>query len=166
MTATGTYSLIGTTTTSSSAASVTFSGLSGYRDYVLLIDNLFTNTSENVYMEINGDTTTSNYSLVAGWGISTTVGSTTRTDSASIIVGYNNGPSSTNAMAGVLYFQGAGATDKHKLVIQRTGVPTDRRTGLSVTRWANNSAITSIKLKAEASYFLNGAVFSLFGIVS
>lgn len=164
--ATPTYNLINTITTSGSAASVTFSGLSGYRDYVLLIDNLFSNISENVYMEINGDTNTGNYSLVAGWGVNTVVGSTTRTDAASIIVGYNNGPSPTNAMAGVLYFQGAGATDKHKLIVQRTGVPTDKRTGLSVTRWANNNAITSIKLKSEASYFLNGAVFSLFGIVS
>lgn len=165
--ATGTYDLVATTTTSGNATNVTFSGLSGYRDYVLIIDNLKTGGSENVYMEINGDTTTSNYSLVAGWGITTqTPGSTTRTDAASIIVGYNNGPTSSQAMIGILHFQGAGATDKHKIVIQRTGSPAQQRTGLSVTRWANTSAISSIKIKAETSYFQNGAVMSLFGIVS
>lgn len=166
--ATGTFVAMGTVTTSGNASSVTFSNLSGYKDYVLIFDKLYTNSAgENVYLELNGDTNTSNYHLLTAWGIGSTTayGSTQRSDAASIIVGYNNGPTSTKAMTGVLQFVDAGATDKNKTILMRFGNPQDSRVGMTSTRWRNSSnAISSIKLKAETTYFLNGTTFSLFGI--
>lgn len=152
--------------TSGNQTNVEFTGLSGYRDYVIMFDTLKTNSGENVYMEINGDTTTANYALHAYWGgPNTSQGAVLRTDAASIIIGYNTGPSSTNAMQGVIQFMDAGATDKHKVVYARTNNVTDNRVGAATTRWANNNAITSIKLKAETTYFLDGANITIYGIL-
>lgn len=152
--------------TSGNQTNIEFTGLSGYRDYVITIDNLKVNSAgENVYMEINSDTTTGNYQLHAYWGVNTSKGAVVRTDAASIIVGYNTGPSSTNAMQGVIQFMDAGASDKHKVVYARTNNPADSRVGGATTKWANNNAITSIKLKAETTYFLDGANFAIYGIL-
>lgn len=163
-----TYTALATTTTSGNATSVTFSNLSGYRDYILHFDRLYTNSAggENIYMEINGDTTTSNYKLVTMWGLNNSYGSTTRTDAASIIVGYNTGPSSTQGMDGTLHFIDAGATNKNKTILARTNNAELVRTGAAATLWTNNNAISSIKLRAETTYFQNGAIFSLFGVAS
>ena len=164
---TATYVALANTTLGSTATDVTFSSIpSTYRDLVLIVDNLKTSSGggENVYLNINSDTTTSNYKLLAMWGsVGGSYGSTTRTDAASIILGYNAGPNTTEALSMQINFMDYSATDKRKVVLCRSnnvGVGV----GGSATDWYNTAAINSIKIEAETTSFGVGTSFALYGI--
>jgi hypothetical protein len=166
---TATYIALANYTVAGSAkADITFSSIPAtYRDLVLVADNLKTSSAggENVYMNLNSDNNTGNYSLVTMSGSGSGTNSANRTDGASIILGYNAGPSTTAALSMQVHFMDYSATDKHKTILCR-GSNAGVGVMASATRWANTNAITSIKIFAEATSFAVGTTFALYGIVS
>jgi hypothetical protein len=163
--ATPTWVPLAETTTSSNATSVTISNLAGYRDFVMVLDNCKTNSGgENIYMTINGDTNSSNYVLRTLRAINTNAQSTTRTDAASRILGYDAGPSSTNATQAITEFIGAGATDRYKSILSKNTNAKSYSSGMTITTWQNTNAITSIKVEAETTYFQDGMTVAIYGV--
>lgn len=159
---TPTYDLLDSTTLGTSAASVTFSGISqSYRDLIIVIQGGGSGGGP-VSFEIlpNGDT--ANGSSVYMENFNDTAGSGTFTrllftldaqDSLSIIQ--------------VLDYS---ATDKHKPFLIRTN-NANTATNYSVSayagRWASTAAITSIELTdVGGQTFDSGTSFYLYGIVS
>ena len=156
--ATPTYTLIDSTTLTSSASSITFSSISGsYRDLVLVLSGPGFGTSNNLAFRANSDTG-SNYSYVRmeGNGSSTNSSSTTSTSGRAGFV-------SSGQWNVILQFQDYSATDKHKSVLARANDAT-HRVEASATRWANTNAITSVTLITDTSNYPVGTTAYLYGI--
>lgn len=155
--ATPTYDLIDSVTLSSSAASVTFSSISGYRDLVLVSQALPSGSESNFYARYNGDSGSSQYHYVFMSGN----GSTASSSSA-------NGPQmpfgrcESGAMS-VNQIMDYSATDKHKTHFERRNSTTDRAWAFA-GRWNSTAAITSILLAPYSGDFASGSTFYLYGI--
>jgi hypothetical protein len=159
---TATYTPLATVTLASSASSVTFSNIPAtYRDLILVCDNVRVNSGgENIHLNLNGDTSSSNYSIVTMSGS----GSSTNSFSGnSLIIGYNAYPTNTSAANLILQFMDYSATDKHKTVLMR-GNNASIGTQAQATRWANTLAVTSVAIKAESTSFQSATTFNLYGI--
>lgn len=167
---TSTYDLIASNVLSSSASSVTFSGISGsYRDLVLVCSELLNTDPENsnVGIRLNSDTG-SNYLVVKASGDGVNKDSRTVTSNylyADLDVLFGN----TTAQKGltIIQFMDYSATDKHKTILSRGNVA-NRGIAMIAGRWANTSAITTIQatILANAGQFATGSRFYLYGIVS
>lgn len=163
---TPTYDLLDSVTLSASAASVTFSGISGsYRDLVLAVELKATgSTNVAALLKINSDTG-SNYSYVDARGSGSTTASSSGTLSFGII---QNGSAATGTVPSnlVVQFLDYSATDKHKPWLSRAngaGVGTEMIAG----RWASTSAITSLTLdKSGTPDFPSGSTFYLYGVAA
>jgi hypothetical protein len=158
---TPTYKALATVTLGTSAASVTFSSIPAtYRDLVMVLNCKVVSGDRFPRGVLNADTG-SNYQRVALQSDGNGVFSNTGTD-AFLTLGNANTTFGSNSL---VYFMDYSATDKHKTVICRSGVP-----GLQIravcNRWANTAAITSIKVELDGSSYDTGSTFSLYGIVS
>lgn len=160
--ATPTYDLLDSTTLTSSASSVTLSGISqDYRDLVLVVD-LDGIAMDALGIRFNSDTG-SNYTDVKMRGNGSTTQSATQTDSY-IEIGVNTAGESGKRLY-VTNIMDYSATDKHKSVLSR-GNSSGNVVALA-GRWANTSAITSISIiEAFSAGFTSGDTFYLFGIAS
>jgi hypothetical protein len=168
---TPTYDLIASNVLGSASASITFSSIptTGYRDFVL-VANVLTESDGYLYARINNDTGT-NYSYIEAWGQTTQVYSST--SSANKIPGIDGGnpfTSATNRALVIYNFMDANVTSKHKTVLTRVNQPSVL-VGMSSSRWANTSAITSITVFPLNSFltsinFSSGSSFYLYGIAS
>lgn len=164
---TPTYLAIANTTLSSTAASVTFSGITqSYRDLVLIISGRTTSTTgnNNCYVSFNSDTT-NNYSMLRMTGDGSnpqtdTVGSTSIAGWAFI----EN--SSTSNFTPVIYnIMDYSATDKHKTVLGRGNGASNFVTA-TVSRWASTAAITSMQVTQSGSAWASGSSFALYGVIA
>jgi hypothetical protein len=152
-------------TLGSSAASVTFSSISqAYRDLVLVISAKGTGNM-NLVLQLNGDTGT-NYSYVFMYGNGSTASS--GNDNTETYGRFVTTSTVTTAefTPYILNFMDYSSTDKHKTFLSRSN-----NAGLSVeafaTRWANTSAITSIKLMSSgANSYAAGSSFALYGVAA
>lgn len=160
--ATNTYTALATTTLSGSASSVTFGSISGsYRD-LIVVANIDNSTNTELFIEFNGDSSTSYYSTRMQ-GNGTTFGYNNHTGPAMRLVG--NGDIMTDfSFVAVIQLNDYSATDKHKPVLSRTN--SSNGVDACLGRWANTSAITSIRLIPNSGTFEASSTFSLFGIVS
>jgi hypothetical protein len=156
---TPTYTPLANITLGSSAASVTFSSITSYRDYIL-VANGAGSSGGSCYVRLNGDTG-SNYPTV-----------TMRADnngtitSATYTTGYwYAGGLSNNRFDVMLQVEDASATDKHKTILARTGVGAVQ-VQASAIRWSNTAAVTSITVVTDAGTFAAGSTFALYGIAS
>lgn len=139
-------------TLSSSATSVTFSSIAaGYRDYMVVCNNL----GNGAVIQINGDTA-SNYYMVSMRG-NGTASESNSLNTNSIYTYWDN----ANDIV-VAHFLDASATDKHKSALIRSGQASGSTTAWAA-RWANTSAITSISF-INNSNFSSGASFALYGV--
>lgn len=163
---TATYDLIASNVLTSSASSVTFSSISGYRDLVVVADGrTVTGSSDNFVLRFNGDTG-NNYNSVWAETYGTSNWSSSSSNSSWIILGQAYSllqPTESGlAIASIMDYS---ATDKHKSVLSRAG-----RAGEGVTmlagRWANTSAITSVTVLTTSANFAVGSSFYLYGIVA
>ena len=159
---TPTYVPLANITLGSSAATVTFSSISGaYRDLVLVATHRNTTTATSVRLRYNGDSG-SNYTTVWMGGTGSGTFSGTFSGDATIITDSNTG----NDSISITHILDYSATDKHKTQLSRgsgAGINAIAFAG----RWANTAAITSI----VASYpgggsFTSGSTFALYGIVA
>ena len=157
---TSTYVALQTVTLGANAASVTFSSIPAtYRDLVLVIKGKLDSLG-GVAMEItfNGDTTLSNYSTVQMSGFGSGSGSSGTSSTPEFIM-YNAEGSN------ILQIMDYSATDKHKTLLVRDNAD---RVRAAAIRWANTSAITSIKIgdQPHAIDLYAGTTLSLYGIAS
>lgn len=157
---TPTYDLIATTTLGTAVGTVEFTSISGsYRDLVLVASGVITDGyAPDWELTLNNDTTTANYTAVKMYGNGTTASSGTFTPR---VVGLAQSTSSL-----IMQFLDYSATDKHKTILSRSATNgSSWGVGAVLTRWANTSAITTIKLSTGV-YFSTNHTYSLYGIVS
>lgn len=165
---TGTYTLIGSTTLSTTSSTITFSSIPvTYTDLVLNINPLSTN-NRDVILRFNSDTST-NYSInfASGYATGTPAYSAGRTTSQNFMYADYYGPSNTTPSIRQINIMDYSNTTTFKTVIMRSSnaaaVPAggvDMLTGL----WRSTSAITSIDISLSADHYLSGSIFKLYGI--
>ena len=162
---TPTYTPLATVTLGSSASSVTFSSIPAtYRDLVLVVAGTLVSGSQNPRVQFNADTG-NNYSNVwmGGSGSAATSGNNSSVD-------YNFGGVIFTAQGNnILQIMDYSATDKHKTTLTRGNAGTST-SGQAVSawagRWANTSAITSVRFFLNFESFDVGTTINLFGIAS
>ena len=154
---TPTYTPLATVTLGSAASSVTFSSIPGtYRDLVIVFKPITSGSIFTGSMRFNGDTG-SNYTTVLAFGSSAS--SSTTTSGAFFTL--QDLDSTTASIFNIMDYS---ATDKHKTLLNRTGIVT-QYVMMMAGRWANTSAITTVQIYA-GSNFLTGTTISLYGIAS
>lgn len=163
---TPTYTLIDSVILGSSASSVTFSGISGTgKGDLVLVVNAFPNGGTIAgYLEVNGDTG-SNYSIVNMRGNGSSANSLTTTQANFRINVYDTYAPTGQSFNSITSLQDFAATDKHKSILSRSN---NAATGTEAIagRWANTSAITSVKFFTINNSYAIGSTFHLYQIVS
>jgi hypothetical protein len=155
MAAGNTYTQIASTTLGSTASSVTLSSIpSTYTDLVLVVDSTITDGSVDIYVRVNGDSST-NYSrtYVYGDGTSTVSGRNTTIDR----IGSGSKP--------IHHFMNYANTTTYKTVLGRYGTA-GSLTLAQVALWRSTAAITSITMLLPSSTFTAGSTFNLYGITA
>ena len=149
------YIALANVTLGSNASSVTFSSINqGYRDLVIVSNQLCTVDATDGNLQFNGDT--GNVSRIFMFGNGSSTQSTYATDRQSFV---------PRTVVGVLEINifDYSTTDKHKTTLIKSNQ------GQSITytqasRWANTSAITSILLSPSSGSWAAGATFALYGV--
>jgi len=166
MAAGSTYTPIATHTTSGSAASYTFSSISGaYTDLVIVV-NGGSATAVDLLMRFNGDTG-SNYSTTRLTLDNLTVISSHQSSQTSSRVSDGGGLTTTlaatNHIINIINYANT-TTYKHFTArCSRAAGGVDLTTGLYIGTIA---AITSVTLLTNTSNFLNGTTLTLYGIAA
>ena len=166
--ATPTYTLIDSTTLSSSASSVTFSGISGTGkgDLVLVISAKAVEGNGVVRMRINGDSG-ANYYSVAMYGTGSAASSDLNSGfNQQTLTHQTNSISTSNFNLMKVEFQDYSATDKHKSYLIRSDESSFTTQALA-GRWASTAALSSILLYGGGfTNFAIGSTFHLYQLVS
>lgn len=157
-----TYEPIATQTLGSSAASVTFSSISGAYTDLLLVTSNGSTTATNTYVRLNGDSG-SNYSFtqLTGTGSSAISGRSSNQTAIRVDNYASAATSITNAY--IFQLQNYSNTTTYKTVLTRTneaGTGVDATVGL----WRNTAAITSILYYPGVGNWITGSTFTLYGI--
>jgi hypothetical protein len=167
----GSFDLLETTTLTSSASSVTFSGLGAYSDYkhlqiraVTRNDGAFTGGS--IVATINGNTsaTYSDHRLRGDGTSVTSAGFTSQTNAVlGDSAGGNNG--ANQFAAHVIDILDFSSNSKNSTFRSLTGLAADSRTIISLSSglFINTNAVTSIEL-ADSGNLVAGSRFSLYGV--
>lgn len=163
---TGTYTLIASSTVTSSTATVTFSSIpSTYTDLILVTGSLLQVSGNNgLRIRFNNDSGT-NYSYTQIVGNGTTASSNRTSNDTS---GYAGGSaySTTNPGTAVCHIMDYANTTTYKTALER-GAQAGNDTTASVTLWRSTSAITSITLAMGGAFPANNiasGTFKLYGI--
>lgn len=170
--AAGAYDLLESTILTSSASSVTFSGLGAYSDYKhLQIRGVARNESSTggLNLRFNNDTG-SNYPFhrLYGYGGSVTSGFGGAGSGVDMIAFASTNASATNEFgAGVIDILDFASTDKYKtarVLSGREQTGTSDFITLTSGVWLSTSAITEVNLYLNAGSLQIGSRFSLYGI--
>ena len=153
------YTVLGNTTLATTSASVTFSPIpGGYKDLVLVVNGGVTSNFQ-FRVRFNGDTG-ANYSYVQMYGEPNGAGSDSNTlDHIRVVFG----DSSNKGMA-TLEVMDYSDTSKHKTVLAREVGNSESYLVARASRWANNSAITSMQIIPHAGSLQTGTTFRLLGV--
>lgn len=159
-----TYIPLATKTLVATATSVTFSSISQtYRDLVL-VAQIKTVDSNNVYLRINADAANTYSSVfMIGSGASATAGTFATVGYMDVSSGST--PSSTVFGQIALNIMDYSATNKHKTILRRTDQSADG-TSAAVQRWPSTVAITSLQFYAQSGNLGIGSSFTLYGIAA
>lgn len=167
-----TYTLINSTSLSSSAASVTFSAIPAtYDDIVIVTSTRDTNATANsgrTLLTVNGDTST-NYSWTDVYGFGTTVGSDRATSSTSIDPNQSSGDAAGNTASTFssieFYIPKYTSTSNRPVGISQATETNATSAWLSGVAglYRGSSAITSVTLTARGNFEI-GSTFWLYGI--
>jgi len=162
---TATYDCIATTTLSSTAASVTFSSISGsYTDLVLVFAGTSSSSFTFLIARFNNDTGT-NYSFTLLQGDGSSASSTRGSNTASPYVGLVNTGTGSVGMYKLQVMNYANTTT-YKTLITNGGIASNR-VQAGVMLWRNTSAVNRIDLFPDGGdTFASGSTFSLYGIKS
>jgi hypothetical protein len=172
--ASGAFDLLETTTLTTSASSVTFSGLGAYSDYKHLqvrviagIDNTSTSLLDSA-LQFNGDTG-SNYSHHFLFGNGSAVSSSALTSQVRILLGNSaagDSPTSSLYAATVLDILDFSSNSKNTTTRAFSGgVSSEKDVRLTSGLWQDTNPITSVLLSATAvGGYASGSRFSLYGV--
>jgi hypothetical protein len=169
---TNTYTAIASVTLSATASEVVFSALpQTFRDLIVVsaIRTLATNTNGiGLNLHLNGDLTAGNYSYVSIEAGSNGIRSLSGADP--YIARINSSQSSNTDLTTVtIQVMDYSQTNKHKTSISRSsgkdGV-SDFALTAHASRWANTSAVTSLRLTSSNNDFPSGCTFNLFGVIA
>jgi hypothetical protein len=159
-----TYTLIDSVTLGSSAASVSFTGISatGGGDLVLVADIPATGADTYCTLRFNSDSG-ANYSYVnaRGNGSTATSGTSSATTQTTGLGNIDSGTSG-NFIHQIFDYS---ATDKHKSILVRTNNAASYGTQMTANRWANTAAITAMEIISFGTYPV-GSTFKIYQIVS
>ena len=163
---TGTYTLIASTTITSSTATVTFSSIpSTYTDLILVAGSLLQVTGGNgLRMRFNSDTAT-NYSTTQLLGNGTAASSTIETGASSTYAGGAT-YSSTNPGTAIAHIMDYANSTTYKTVLNR-GSQAGNDVIAQVGLWRSTSAITNITLALGGAFpsdNIASGTFKLYGI--
>lgn len=166
MAAGSTYTPIATTTLGSSAATITFSSISGsYTDLILIVSGTLTTAYDtSISMRFNDDSA-NNYSATYMYGTGSAAASGRNTNKPDIQALGRLGSSTVgNAIVQV---QNYSNSTTYKTVIGRGGVTSDTVFS-TVGTWRSTSAITKIVIAPEGftGSFASGTVATLYGILA
>jgi hypothetical protein len=160
MAAGATYTPIATQTLGSSAATVTFSSISGaYTDLKLVFTGVVGSGGDAFYLRFNGDSAT-NYSNTELKG-SGTAASSARYSSVTYMYALGNGLSAnqTNVIVDINNYSNA--------TTYKTGLfrynDANGYVAATIGLWRSTSAITSISINSLGAY-TTGSTFTLYGI--
>ena len=159
---TATYEKIATTTLGSSAASTTFSSISGaYTDLVVVNNIIGAGTGYPSY-RFNSDTG-SNYSITQLYGNGTTAGSDRAPNYSGIVIPFPDRYTTSAGYMEIANIQNYSNTTTYKTLLGRSG-NAGSGTSAVVGTWLNTAAITSITITALDANFASGSTFTLYGI--
>ena len=176
MAAGATYTPIQTTTLGSAQSSVTFSSLGSYTD-LIIVCNTYTRfgseTASTMWIRFNGDTNT-NYSttVLSGNGTSASSNRVSNSNYAEVAQTMaKTGTTSTVFTPAILQIMNYGNTTTNKTVLSRSGNEdgtnnTSRRVYARVSLWRSTSAITSITIGTDATEYVTGSSFTVYGILA
>jgi hypothetical protein len=171
----GAFDLLETTTLTTSASSVTFSGLGAYSDYKHLqirvsLRSTISSNESNGRIRFNGDTTTSNYRshlLAAGTSLTGVISTTVTGQSGVYLDGFLTGATSpaNSFSAGVIDVLDAFSTTKYTTIRSLHGsAQSFYRINLTSGLWLNTNPLTSITIEDAGVNFAIGSRFSLMGV--
>ena len=160
---TGTYTLINSTTLTTTAASVTFSSIPGTYTDLVLIANTGDTTNAGIYMQFNGDTTT-NYSYTRLTGNGSTATSQRSSNTAkTLVMGASIAiPASVSGMF-ELNIMNYSNTTTYKTTIGTESIASGGFVAKAFL-WRSTAAISSILLADDGGNLLAGSTFTLYGI--
>lgn len=154
---TPTYDLIDSETLASAAGSVTFTSIPATFQDLVLIANFQGSQSAQLILRFNGDTDANHSSVFMS-------GSPSGSVSGSALNFFTNLRTSQNVtIASVMDYS---ATDKHKTTLIRANNGGFGEVAAQASRYASNSAITSVTLVTNDGTISAGSTFSLYGIVA
>jgi hypothetical protein len=167
------FDLLETTTLTSSASSVTFSGLDDYSDYkhlqirAVARNDFATTNARDLAIRINADTGTnySSHSMV-GTGSAVTAYNTTNRTSIAGREAWADGSNSAGIFgAAVIDVLDFSSTSKNTTIRAFYGVLAEGQQRVAITSGAfyDTSAVTSIQIYLSQN-FVSGSRFSLYGV--
>ena len=164
-----TYTPIATQTLGSSAASVTFSSISGtYTDLVLVCNAKNTSASnQRLQLNFNSDSGT-NYSCTRLYGNGTTATSDRFSSDTTADIGFFGGTNTTGYLLSVVNIQNYSNATTNKTFLTRwnsqAGASGAQYTAAVAGLWRNTSAITSLVISFASNNIDVGSTFTLYGI--
>jgi hypothetical protein len=164
MAAGNTYTPIATQTLTTTAASVTFSSISGsYTDLVLVFSAKITTGSPTSRLQFNGDTSTS-YSATMLYVDTSSIGGVRVSNESSA----NTGALSDGFGITTINLNNYSNTTTYKTAFSRYNSlgASYKEIGSKLNLWRNTSAITSIVVFPASSTFTSGSTFTLYGIAA
>jgi hypothetical protein len=159
-----TYEPIATTTLGSTAASYTFTSIPGTYTDLIIITNVKSPTTGNMYMLFNGDAAT-NYSRTVLAGNGSSIISARNTSINKIYCDYYGYFNTTFDNTKIIQIQNYSNTTTNKTCLIRSGAAATG-TDAIVGMWRNTNAITSIVLDSDGANFSAGSTFTLYGIAA
>lgn len=169
----GAYDSLATVTLSASAASITFTGIpSGYKHLQIrgISRSTRSNSNNNIYIGLNGDTTTGNYNAhwLSGDGASASSSQLSGVTGMGSIYSINVAATSTaNVFGGVIIdILDYANTNKYKTMRTLSGYDANGsgNVGLFSGLWLNTAAVTSINLLTYYDQYATYSSFALYGI--
>lgn len=162
---TSTFTPLANLTLGSSAASVTFSSISGsYRDLILVWNGKMVSSGDAVRVFLNTDTG-SNYSSVWMQGSGSTTNSGSESTGGFRVGGAAVGLTTTGSDTILFNLMDYSATDKHKTAITRYS-GADTEVVALAGRWANTAAVTTVRISGVVGNFAAGTSVALYGVAA
>jgi len=158
------YTALANTTLSTTASQVIFSSISsGYRDLVIVVNGAISSGTGGLFIQFNSDGG-NNYSFVTMYGTTGSNYASQSVTTAIMYAGYGTNDLDTNFRSNhLINIMDYSATNKHKSVLFRTN-HADYQTHAAAGRWANTSAINTVRVATTSSTFAAGSTFSLYGV--
>lgn len=162
MAAAQTYEPIATYTAGSNFTTYSFTSIpSTYTDLIVAMNLKSVSGTPSVYIQFNGDTTGTNYSMASIYGTSGAI-SQYRASNINWVSAFTNGVSANNFNNGNINIMNYANTSTYKTSLTRW-CGADYEVDLISGMWKSTSAINQITLTAQSN-LVAGSTYTLYGI--